>query len=113
MEYLVSRTSFWNDEKPAKGCYKEEYITHDVRTLDSFEKYDMKFRDNFKDIGFDHCINDRGYIQRSFNREGWFINIDTIEELNNFIEEHSSVVIETHHANENILEIEIYDGYRE
>lgn len=113
MEYLVSRTSFLNDEKPADKCYRKEYITHDVRTLDSFEKYDMKFRDNFKDIGFDHCINDRGYIQRSFNRECWFINIDTIEELNNFIEEHGNVFIEAHHANEKILEIKIYDGYRE
>lgn len=113
MEYLVSRTSFWMDEKPADECYWKEYISFDVRTFDSFDKYDAKFKDNFKDRGFDHCINDRGYIQRSFNREGWFINIDTIEELNNFIEEKGSVVIETHHANENILEIEIYDSYRE
>ena len=48
MECLVSRTSFWNDEKPAKGCYKREYITHDVRTLDSFEKYVAKFKEDFK-----------------------------------------------------------------
>ena len=113
MEYLVTRTSFWNDEKPAKGCYKKEYITHDVRTLDSFEKYAEKFKEKFKNRGFDHCINDRGYIQRSFNSEGWFIELSTFDELNAFIEKYGDVIIGKHHANKNILEIEIYDSYRE
>ncbi|MFA5448858.1 MAG: hypothetical protein WC292_00230 [Clostridia bacterium] len=57
-------------------------------------------------IGPDHWGNDYTYTD-------WFIEINTLEELNAFIAEHKRIVIEPHQRIKDCLKIEIYDDYRE
>lgn len=83
MKFKVTRTSIWNDE--ISPC-KEA-----------------------------NRINERGYIQREFPNDsiGWFIEINSLEELMNFKNRYGDIVITNCWENQNITEIEIYDTYRE
>lgn len=46
-------------------------------------------------------------------RIGWFMNIDSVEELNKFSDKYGELVLSRSIWNKNIKEIEIYDWYRE
>ena len=113
MEFMVSRTSTWNEGKPCDEAYWKSFDRLDVRTLGSFEEFDNKFFQNFTDRGRDHTINERGFIQRSFDDEGWFVVIRDLEELIAFKDKYGDIIIGDSIWNKNITEIEIYDGYRE
>ena len=112
MEFMVSRTSAW-DAKPCEGAYRKKFIRLDVRTLGSIEEYNNKFKDNFEDRGRNHTVNDRGYIQREFDDEAWFVEIKDLKELMEFTTKHGDIVLCESYWNKNIFEIEIYDTYRE
>jgi hypothetical protein len=51
--------------------------------------------------------------ERDFEDEAWFIEINTLKELNDFIDKYGSCVIMEFWKNPSILCIEIYDTYRE
>ena len=112
MEFMVSRTSAWG-EKPCERAYRKKFIRLDVRTIGSIEEYNKKFKDNFEDRGRNHTVNDRGYIQREFDDEAWFVEIKDLKELMEFTTKHGDIVLYESHWNKNIFEIEIYDTYRE
>ena|SRR5699024_5487659 len=113
MNFLITRTNDFTNSKPCEEAYEDIYISHDIRTLHSFEDFDEKFKNKFEDNGRNHHINDEGYIQREFVKEGWFVSLNSLEELIHFKEKYGSLVIGNHFNNKNITEIEIYDGYRE
>ena len=112
MKYKVERASMRNDLCPVEEAFAGEYGHIDVRTFPSFEEYDRKFRDNFKDIGCNHCINKDGKIQRTITREGWFIEINNLEELHEFIKKYGDIVIQDNRFL-TVPEIIIYDDYLE
>ena len=47
------------------------------------------------------------------NVYGWFIDINTLEELINFKNKYGELVLQNSIYNEDIIVIEIYDTYRE
>lgn len=121
MEFKISRTSIWGDKKPCKEAYKKEYIREDERGFASPEEFKEKLDEDWFSKGFNHRIitntkdnydNDT-HIIRDFKAEGWFIKINTIEELLKLEEKYGDLIITTLYNNKNIKEIEIYDDYRE
>ena len=113
MEFLVTRTSDWSYSKPCDEAYEKNYMRKDVRTINSFEEYDNRFKDNFLDTGINHKINDSGYIEREFEDEAWFVKIDTLEELLEFTNKYGEIVFGKAYDNDEMNRIEIYDDYRE
>lgn len=119
MKFKVSRTSVYSDDKkPCEGAKKETYTEIDIRTLGSFQKFDDKHGERHGSWllkGEHHCVNEEGYIQREFPDAcmGWFLEINTLEDLIEFQKEHGDIVIGECCYNPNIIEIEIYDDFRE
>ena len=113
MEFMITRASDWANVKPCDEAYAKNYMRKDIRTLKSFEEYDNRFRDNFLDTGINHKINDDGYIEREFEDEGWFVEIDTLEELLEFTNKYGDIVFGKTYRNYEMNGIEIYDDYRE
>lgn len=119
MKFKVSRTSIWDDEvSPCKGVIQERYTRFEVRTLGNYEEFDKKFgasEGNWLSKGTNHCVNDRGYVQREHPEGsiGWFLEIDTLDELLDFKNKHGQIIIQECYNNPNIIELEIYDDYRE
>ena len=113
MEFMITRASDWANVKPCNEAYAKNYMRKDIRTLKSFEEYDNRFRDNFLDTGINHKINDDGYIEREFEDKGWFIKIDTLEELLEFTNKYGEIVFGKAYDNDEMNRIEIYDDYRE
>ena len=121
MEFKISRTSIWNDEKPCEEAYKKQTIRIDERGFETFEEHD-KVLSNCKkwlEEGFNHKIIpanneiDHQHIYREFNDEIWCIKINSLEELLELQDKYGNIVLTTCYENNNIRELEIYDDYRE
>ena len=119
MKYRIKRTSIYDDEKPCEEAIIGKYTRIDERSCKSFEEFDNSFGGfaggNWLSQGINHCINKRGNIQREFkdSEEGWFIDINTLEELQKLVEKYGDLIIGQCWQDHNIYEIEIYDDYRE
>lgn len=116
MEFKVTRTSMY-EGKPCKEAVKKRYTRVETRMFKNFEEFDRRFSNlegKWLSKGVNHCVK-RGYIQREFPNEceGWFINIDTLEELLAFQKKYGNIILTTDWRNPNVLELEIYDDYRE
>lgn len=115
MKFRIRRTSLCDTSCPIDGCVWERYDRIEVRTLNSFEAFDMKFGNRegtWLSKGINHHINDRGFIQRTHpnENEGWFMEVSTLDELLKFIKNvKEDVVI----SMKDVPTIEIYDDYRE
>lgn len=117
MKFLVRRTSDYSN-KPCDEAEFGKYDIIDIRTLNSPEEYDRILSKNngtWYSKGENHCINDDGYIQRTFTGagNGWFITINTLEELLEFKNKYGNIIIGECSSNRCIQGIEIYDDYRE
>lgn len=111
MKFLVSRTSIWDDEKsPYEKAYKDKYIRVDTRTVDDPKK--LKIKEDWYSEGENHRV-ENGYIKRDFESTAWFVDISTLEDLIKLKNEVGDLVIQSSFQNEDLTEIEIYDGYRE
>ena len=60
----------------------------------------------------DKILKRRGKIQRTITREGWFIEINNLEELHEFIKKYGDIVIQDNRFL-TVPEIIIYDDYLE
>lgn len=114
MKFHISRTSDGIDEmQPHEKAYKDKYIHIDSRYTDDSNKLNHKEdRDNWYNKGNNHRV-ENGHIKRDFQEESWFIDIDSLKELIDFLNEVGSIVVTKFIWNEDIPEIEIYDDYRE
>ncbi|WP_394877026.1 hypothetical protein [Mammaliicoccus lentus] len=114
MKFIIERTSIWDDDfKPLHNTYLSTVNFYHVRTLQSFESFDERFshrEGKFLEKGFDHKINDEGFIQRTEQKQRWCIDIDEIEQLVELVES-NKIIIEKRDYDTPI--IEIYDDYRE
>lgn len=110
MKFKVSRTSTYNDEKPCKEAKRKLYTKIETR-----KKINVGEKNEWIENGINHHINENGYEQREFPDEcvGWFIDINTLEELLAFRNKYGDVIITRAWDNKNIYELEIYDDYRE
>lgn len=116
MKFKVSRASVW--DKSVKPCDKaklEECVNLDVRTLKTPEEYDLKFKngETWLSRGKNHCINEDGFIQREFTDKAWFVDINTLEELLEFLNENERIILNKKRWWSNKFEIMIYDDYVE
>lgn len=115
MEFMVRRTSlWWDDEMPCEEAYLKEYVFIDTRSVDCPTKvpaYKGK-SDWWYEEGMNHRVED-GKIKRDFIRKGWFITINSIEELLEFVNKYGDIVVQKALDNDKLFEIEIYDDYRE
>lgn len=119
MKYIVSRTSQWDDEiKPCEESFKSSYIRIDERNTDDPVKIgrykgnkELANKDWYGE-GKNHRV-ENGHIKRDYNDETWFVEINDLQQLNEFIDKYGDIVIQKSYNNPEIFEIEIYDDYRE
>ncbi len=116
MEFIVNRTSLRSmDVQPCEEAYLKAYIRIDERTVNSPSKitaYKNQPVDWWYSAGKNHRV-ENGHIVRDFDDKGWFVKLDTMEDLLKFTQKYGSVVIGQYWKNHSILEIEIYDDWRE
>jgi len=62
--------------------------------------------------GKNHRV-EHGNIRRDFDDEAWFVEINDLDELMKFQEKYGQIVIQWFMFNQDLLELEIYDSYRE
>jgi hypothetical protein len=119
VKFKVTKTSVWDHTKPCEEAKKERCSRIEIRTLASFEEFDKKYGEcegAWTSKGINHCINEDGYVQREFPNDvtRWFVEINTLDELLDFVDKHGGDVIISKILGEtNIYYLEIYDGYRE
>lgn len=118
MKFKVERTSLHGKcEKPCEGVKLENYDYIERRTYTEKE-FNRKFAQSeglWRNKGINHTNYERG-IKRTFTnaKNGWFIELNTLEELISFIEKvGEEVIIQKCCYNTEIFEIEIYDDCRE
>jgi hypothetical protein len=110
MIFRVTRTSIWSEKKPCEGVYQGKYLWTDTRTVDDPNKLFGLHRDDWYKQGENHRV-ENGTIKRDLIRDGWLIDINTLEELINFCKENKEEIVLT--CLDGTPGIEIYDGYRE
>lgn len=120
MKYKVSRTSgsCMDEKQPCEEAFQEPYTYIEVRAVKSFEEFDKLFAEDegkWMSEGKNHCVNKEGYIQREYHNydNGWFIEVNSLEDLMNFNEKYGDIILRKCWDNENINEIEIYDSIRD
>lgn len=120
MKFLVKRTSSY-DEKPCNDerLVFEKYDRIEVRTCTE-EEFNKKYSDReglWRSKGTNHrTCNSGKYIQRTFPNaeEGWFIELDTLEQLIEFKKTCGhELIIGEGLFNREIVCLEIYDTWRE
>lgn len=119
MEFVITKTSLCNDEKPCDGATyrKVDYI--DARTFKTEEEFNevcARLEGEWRSKGVDHCSSEDGGIQRRFPKGEvvWVKKISTLEELMGFLEEQKcDVILKSKGWRHGLPEIEIYDDYRE
>ena len=114
MKYMVRRASLWDDDiKPCDEAKKEETIGIDERTVNDPHKIkslgDMWYT---QEGYFNHRV-EKGHIKRDYKEQNWVIEINSLEELNAFINKYGGIIIGYHTQNPNYKEITIYDDYVE
>lgn len=116
MKFIISKTSEW-DGQPHERAVKETFKRYDVRSFKSEEEHDERLRYPWRSEGTEHQMFEGGICRRLDDQELWTITFKDANDLLSFIEEVGRVVIEPswhlRGPQEQLLEIEIYDSWRE
>lgn len=111
--FAISRTSARHidgkPEKPCDGAVWMPYVRVDYRTFKTPEEHDSKLHQPWHASGRNHRLWSRG-ICRDFDDACWFIEVDDVLR---FVKQHGTCVIGPKHDNAELMELEIYDAYRE
>jgi len=92
MKFAITRASDYN-KKPCDKAYCGEYTPVDYRSFKSFEEYEKEIGESFLDVGTNHQVTDNG-IQRDLDSKPcWCIDINSSEELMDFIAEYGDIII--------------------
>jgi hypothetical protein len=110
MIFHVTRTSIWSEKKPCDGVFQGKYTWIDTRTVDDPSKLFGVQKDQWYTTGENHRVED-GFIKRDLIKDGWMIEINTLEELLDFCKEIKEEIVLT--CKDGTPGIEIYDAYRE
>ena len=114
MKFKVSRTSVCHEERPCEEAYLDDYVYVDERCADDPSKVSA-YKGN-TDWWYSEGTNHRvvnGYIRRDFIRQGYFVDINSLDELLLFYKKYDDIIIFGLNDETNIAQIEIYDSYRE
>ena len=119
MKFVISRTSLY-EEKPCEEAFRDKvtYLKVHERACKTFEEYDHRFSKHegaWLSKGTNHRLTQTGIYREEGNieEESWFIEINSLEELINFQDKYGSLVLEKWKDGNRILQLEIYDTYRE
>jgi len=114
MRFKISRTSMYNGEKPHPKAFEAKYTRIDGRTVDDPKKIIAHLGNDggWYKSGKNHRV-ENGHIMRDFDEVGWFIEIHDMKDILSIVEEFGEIIIGTSWENHSIMEIEIYDSYRE
>lgn len=120
--YLVTRTSIYHgNEKPCDGAIiisRQDWQYSTFKTEEAYDKnrglYDKKWREE----GTEHKSWAFGICRRLENKKVWAIDIESLDDFVKAIKWRSIILStqnETEHGpdEEPMLQIEIYDDYRE
>lgn len=109
MEFIIRCTS---GREVVDGVYEKEFTQIDERTVNDPKKLPHPSNINWYENGSNHRV-ENGHIKRDFQRTERFITIPDLPALLEFIAKHGRIVIEQAWQNPDILQLEIYDDYRE
>ena len=118
-KFLVSRVRRWSEEndKPCDGAVWEAFTSIDERIFDDPSKIPSYQRCGSTDEWYAHGENHRvenGHIKRDFESHAWFIEIEILGELMEFIKEQGyDAIIGKAAQNDSLYSLQIYDGYVE
>ena len=114
MKYMIKRTSTYvEDIKPCEEAYLDKYISIDERVINDPKNFNCESdRENWYKEGKNHRV-EYGHIKRDFKDKAYFIDINSLEELNKLSNKYGDLIIRECWDNPNIPCIEIYDNYRE
>ena len=117
MEFMISKTSLYgaDDKAPHERAYKKAYVRVDERTTDDPNKLFAEGGDRWYRSGKNHRV-ENGHIMRDFDDEAWFIEIKDLDDLIQFtktLDGTDEIVFGASYWNNQMLQIEIYDDYRE
>ena len=110
MEFLLGRVEGSIEERPVEGAYKKEFIRVDERSADAPEK--IPFYEGNASLWYDKGTNHRvenGHIKRDFKEFAWFIEIDSLGELLEFLARNGSFTMYRSYRNSKFIEIELQD----
>lgn len=113
MIFSVRRASDWSEsKKPCNGATKRKILHTDERYFDDPMKNPMVGNTWYTDEGFfNHRVED-GHCKRDWYKEGWVIEINTMDELMKFMDEYGNIII-FDSSSEEFKEIVIYDDWVE
>lgn len=118
MKFIVRRTSIWNEEEsPCEEAKRDSipYVeSYGFRTPEEYDKSNhMKREGSWLSVGTNHRLNKDGHITRDKGiQDVWSIEINSIEELIEFVNKYGEIVVQDAFCSE-YKEIEIYDDWRE
>lgn len=117
MKFMVSRTSSF-EGKPCKEAIFEKYVRVDRRAastpeeIPAFKNYPNT--DWWYKEGRNHRKIGKNTIARDFDDDGWFIEVNSIDELMKLQKKYGEFIIKGPYWGTGYdAELEIYDDYRE
>ena len=114
MKCIVTRTSCLGyDQKPCEEAVKEILTDVDERTIDDPMKNKLIGERWYTEEGYFNHRVENGHIKRDYKKSAYTIELESLEDLQNFIDKYGSVIIERSTYKEIPFEIEIYDEWRE
>jgi len=117
MEYIVERASEWNEEiKPCEECRQTTITCIDERTTDDPSKIPA-YKSNpniwYEQQGYFNHRVENGHIKRDYLKKVWVVEINSLEQLHEFVNKYGAIVFGDYYANKNLKRILIYDDYIE
>lgn len=124
MKFLITKTSdYWNDTKPCDEAYKGTIESIDSRGFKTPEEHDKVLAYGIKNgrqkpwlaEGYNHRIEDGHIVRNMPDRDCWYVDINSLEELFNFCTKYGGrlVLEDSNIYDYKTPEIEIYDSWRE
>lgn len=112
MKFKVLKYNSEGEDEYIEGAVWEKYNHFDIRTCKDFEEFDRRFgkeEGTWLSKGVRHCINKDGHIQREWEdwSAGWFLEINSMEELIKLQEKYRQLVVEKCWDNPNLKQISI------
>ena len=115
MNFIISRTSLWGDEKPCPGAKVVQATRVDWRSCKSLEEVKTRpWGEDWFASGTNYR-EEKGQVARDMERgDIWVIEISNLDELLKFRDNvNEDLIIQNSDYKEYPFGIEIYDGHRE
>ena len=107
MIFKITRTSMSSEDKPCEEAFQVVFPVYDHRVFKTFEEHDARFPNSlWLSRGTEHKVEPDGISRRMADRQGWAVNLDTLDQLMALVSKYGDCII----GNDMI---EIYDDYRE